>query len=296
MKNGNFDTSIKNMGKPRTDMPLFLLPNQSDLVTGTMLGDATINRKCGYYSFTQKLANEEYVDHVGQVLEPFTIHYDTREYEPGFWRKTIRTCSCQVFKELRKKWYTDRRKIVPPDLKLNPKIIGYWYADDGYLLAPRKRLEFSTNGFQDEEVRFLIELLAEFDIRAALHRDPSRKPIIRVKMRSFLNTVEFLKPHVPWKCMAYKLNLKKMPKTKAGWGANKLTKFEVRQIRTLYNTGKYSQGELGKMFRISRRMAHLIINNKAHPEANVGLRGSAEVSVTFRYEANPKPSPLVSPL
>jgi hypothetical protein len=105
-----------------------------------------------------------------------------------------------------------------------------------------------------------------------------------------------LKPHVPWKCMAYKLNLKKMPKTKAGWGANKLTKFEVRQIRTLYNTGKYSQGELGKMFRISRRMAHLIINNKAHPEANVGLRGSAEVSVTFRYEANPKPSPLVSPL
>lgn len=273
------------MSKSRTDMPLILTAEQNDLVIGTMLGDATINYKNFYYSFTQKLANHEYVIHVGKVLEPFTIHYDQRETKDGWKRSTVRTCTCEVFKELRKIWYCDRKKVVP-NITLNPRIVAYWMADDGYHLAKRKRIELSTNCFQDSEVIRLIFLLEGLGIKSALHRDPGNKPIIRIKPRSYFDFLEMIKPHMPWQCMAYKLNTSNTPKTKEGWGANKLNYTKARKIRYLCIHKEMTQISVSKLFGVSRRMVNLIVNNKAWVEADCGLRGDAEVTVKYNFIAN----------
>jgi hypothetical protein len=274
------------MPNPRTDMPLALTPEQHDLVTGTMLGDATINRKHRYYSFSQQLLKHEYVCYVGKVLEPFTIHYDQRTTKEGWERSTVRTCTCQVFKDLRNVWYVGRTKIVPEGLIINPKIVGYWFSDDGYHLAKRKRLELSTNSFQDNEVRRLIDLLKGLGIKSGLHRDSDRKPIIRIKQRSYFDFLDMVRPYIPWKCMAYKLDMTETPKTREGWGANKLDYSKARQIRHLCLQKDMTQAVVGKLFGVSRRMVNLIVNNKAWAEADVGLRGGADVTVRYNFVAN----------
>lgn len=75
-----------------------------------------------------------------------------------------------VFTDWRSKWYKlidetkdEFVKIVPTDLKLSPITIAHWVADDGNVnqtkLPYRFRIELSTHGFTEKEVRFLADLL-----------------------------------------------------------------------------------------------------------------------------------------
>jgi DNA-binding XRE family transcriptional regulator len=88
--------------------------------------------------------------------------------------------------------------------------------------------------------------------------------------------------------MFYKLDTTNTPKTRQGWGANKINFRIARKIRETYNGGDISQSKIADIFGLSRRMVNLIVNNKAWTEADVGLRGSAEVWLRFSYEAGTK--------
>lgn len=76
--------------------------------------------------------------------------------------------------------------------------------------------------------------------------------------------------------------LRKWGLTKAGWGSGKM-KRKSRHVRLLYATENYTQEELAQMFGVRRETINQIINEKTYPEANFGLRGGADATVTFRY-------------
>ena len=77
-----------------------------------------------------------------------------------------------------------------------------------------------------------------------------------------------------------------MPKTREGYGAHKLSKWQVSEIRRLYDYEQYDQLKLAHMFGVSRRMIYLIVNNKSHKHnKNIGTQGSADVHFTIKAES-----------
>ena len=60
-------------------------------------------------------------------------------------------------------------KIVPKDLKLTPIVLAYWIAGDGSWDRSRNAVKICTNGFTENEVKFLIDnLLRKLDISSKL--------------------------------------------------------------------------------------------------------------------------------
>lgn len=62
------------------------------------------------------------------------------------------------------KWYCNKKKIIPLDLKLNNEIIATWLCDDGWVKKSKNNyfeIGFATNGFTLHEVEFLKNLLIE---------------------------------------------------------------------------------------------------------------------------------------
>lgn len=47
-------------------------------------------------------------------------------------------------------------------------------------------------------------------------------------------------------------------------GASKLTDNQVREIRQLYNSGKYTKSKLGKMYKVHRTTIYYIVNKKTY--------------------------------
>lgn len=44
--------------------------------------------------------------------------------------------------------------------------------------------------------------------------------------------------------------------------SNKLNEMKVAEIRRLYNTGRYTQKQLGAMYKVSGPMIHVIVHNR----------------------------------
>lgn len=270
------------------NLPTELNDAQKEIITGTLLGDATINGKCYYYAFTQHLSKQDYVDHIANALSPFTISCKQIHRSDQSLSYHMRTITSHIFKDLRSLWYKDKKKRIPREIVITPRTLAHWYCDDGYLLAKRKRIELATNGFSVEEIDMLAFFLRrDLAIKAGVHRDHGRRPILRVHPRSFFDFIEVVKPYVIWKSLAYKLDTSETPKTREGWGANKLSKEQVAEIRRLYDTDLYSQRCLAKMFGVSIRNINLIVNNKIHVIKNtLGFSGGAEYRLILPYNGS----------
>ena len=134
----------RKFGVCNNSIRLELLPNnltdlQSEIVCGLLLGDGSIGRKktlgsnCRF-GFGQKHKNKEYVEHIYNILLPFsrpvypTVRILRNKKHKGF---QFSTTSHPIFTYLQSKWYTGKQKIVPSDLKLTWQTVAYWYMDDG---------------------------------------------------------------------------------------------------------------------------------------------------------------------
>lgn len=76
----------------------------------------------------------------------------------------FRTSNNQSLTEIYNRWYPNKIKEVPKDLKLTPVVMAHWIADDGCLQFPklpyRFQLDLSTDGFCKLDVERLINLLS----------------------------------------------------------------------------------------------------------------------------------------
>jgi hypothetical protein len=166
---------------------LSLTEEQKDLIYGTLLGDSTMGLRQGekIYSlkFEQKAANEEYVNHLYEIMEPYVgtppaIRKNTNTGEnKSVWFRTYRHSSFIFYFNLfykieEKNGKLMAVKMVPKNIHkiLNARVLAYWFMDDGTLSGPN--YYFSTQGFQKHEVERLSHALKIcFGIKSAVHKD-----------------------------------------------------------------------------------------------------------------------------
>ena len=279
-----------------------LSPLQLEVVNGTMLGDAHIKKKYSSYRFKQCLKNEEYVNHIHNILIPFSKSIvKTLEKKPNningkvvnidFWNGEyleavyFDTYSVDIFKNLRNIWYPEGKKIVPKDLELTTKMLFYWFLDDGCNNPLKKTCSLHTDGFTKEDVEFLAEQIRNFNIRCTVQRKKNNH-IIAISSHSYFDFIDFIKPYCTIECMKYKFDTSKAPITRPGWGTDKLNFEKAERIRILYDTNEYKMKDLAKMFDVSAASIARVINNQTYKKFTaINIHGSAQAEIKLNYQA-----------
>ena len=120
------------------------------VLDGWMLGDGHMALPGQQSFFSHVSKHEEYRDYVSKYLENVP-HRKYLYYAMGNTYYRLRTCSTVEFAEIYKKWYKDKKKIIPEDIKLSPLTVNHWFMDDGTMGKRDKNIILSTNCFTKEE-------------------------------------------------------------------------------------------------------------------------------------------------
>ena len=148
---------------------------QKEVIIGTLLGDSTIpKQKAGYnLKFEQTIRQEDYIWHLYEVFEPFVgtppkvrnIKGGNAKDRQSIWFRTYRH---DVFKFYYDFFYpidtqdlSRRKKKVPKMIHkvLTPRVLAYWFMDDGTYNQKSKAFFFNTQGFCYSDICILSKAL-----------------------------------------------------------------------------------------------------------------------------------------
>lgn len=201
-----------------------LTDRQQEILTGCLLGDGHLEapRKTTHNSRFrkgQKTANATYQKALYRELSPYSMNLKPYQKKTGLLAGKPRcdieyvfyTCNHPVFTELRNQWYRDSTKVIPDELRLTPLCLAYWFCDDGYIGENNAHL--CTHCFREEEVSRL-EILLNQDLNLPFHIRPARinsqgdqQYVLFLGSNKYETFIELIRPHIPWKCMRYKLRI-----------------------------------------------------------------------------------------
>lgn len=148
-----------------------------DVIIGLLLSDAHLSRPYTEFqnsSFSISISSKykTFPYYVEDYLKKLNLNVHKKEFtrKTGVIHWNVKTTVDKQFTELRKIWYPNGIKIVPRYLKLNPKIIAYWFMGDGssgYYLRGNKKvvLSLQTQRFSLNDVLFLKYQLELLDIK-----------------------------------------------------------------------------------------------------------------------------------
>lgn len=189
-------------------LPDELTQEQKDAIIGTLLGDGSIYLQKGKtsacYKFGQCLQRIEYVEYLNKLLKPFS--HEIKKDGNKFY---FYTSFCNLFLELRQKWYPDGKKIVP-DFEINNRILYFWFMDDGCNQPSNKSAYLYTNGFQKEESQLLCDKLKyDFSIKSNIvkktEKDYGIYYYIRINSESYFDFMDIVISGGPqFGCFDYK--------------------------------------------------------------------------------------------
>jgi hypothetical protein len=205
-----------------------LTEDQVDVIVGSLLGDANLKRfSHDRNSYMTKPQSEEKVEYI-------RWHYDfLRPYSGSIrqYRLTERVSSTghrftesrgfifstvahPVFTALRSKWYPDdsdhsylQKKRIPSDLRLNPRVIAVWLADDGTTSHSDRRIGLCTQGFPECDVDLLVDQLRSVFAFKCKKVPAAKSYMIRVSAESYKSFLDLVIPYFPWKCLGHKVDL-----------------------------------------------------------------------------------------
>lgn len=243
--------------KERLEAEPQLTSRQIEIITGSLLGDATLT-KVGVISEKHSWANscftvahsekqKGYVEWMYREMIPVSREITTRLSKstvidgrttsggvPTYYLETQRH---SVLTEMERKWYSRdddgnyvyrisngkkyRIKTVPMDLELTPLATAIWFFDDGYIRTPERNLWICTQSFSWDECEFLACQLHRLGISDAWvewkHKKAKKHPLIHIGCRSFMDFVEMVRQFLPSDDLAYKVDT-------SGWTEPKFTK------------------------------------------------------------------------
>ena len=177
-----------------------------EVIKGTLLGDGSIlmYSKTGvsaprYSKFSSK---EDYAFHIASHLHKKPkdrIFLSTKEVEGKFYEGySFRTTTTKLLTPYYEKWYSgeNHKKIVPKDLILTPRIILYWFMDDGYTIYRDAYIGIReivigglcSESFSKEDNEFLCNQLKNMRLSASVRFG---KGIKGTGYRIFLNQTAF---------------------------------------------------------------------------------------------------------
>ena len=198
---------------------------QQDVILGSMLGDGFVTQgQHGHARFEKKQCakHQEYLYWHAEVLNHYSksiayfrsgkpihdnknkiIGMTTEKLCDGY---RLRTVNHPYFSELRKQWYSlsDKTKRVPRSLKLTPRMLAIWLADDGSNHKQHRECYLHTQSFCKDDQCFLIEQLKSLNIAASLARDGNKLPILRISSNSYVAMIQMIQPYFLWDCMGRK--------------------------------------------------------------------------------------------
>lgn len=166
---------------------------QKEILVGTLLGDATIakSKKIALnVKFEQKLANEEYINHLYEIFEPYVGTPPKVRNIIGGGAKDRQSIWFRTYRHIDFKFYYDlfyiktnqdlRKKRVPKLIHkfLTPRALAYWFMDDGsYYYNKSKTTQqkvyyFNTQSFSYEDIKILKKALKlNFNFDTNIYKD-----------------------------------------------------------------------------------------------------------------------------
>ena len=196
-----------------------------EVLNGTLLGDGCICKqsktKESSPRYSKYSSKEDYSFHVASLLHktpekrifPVTKKIDNDFFE-GY---SFRTNTSNLLIPFYDKWYPESnnyKKIIPNDLILTPRMILYWFMDDGFSIYKDKYLgsqnhvigAFCSESFTKNENEFLCSQLKNFGLSASVRPGVGIKGTgyrIFLNQHTFSSFLKLIGP-CPIKSMEYK--------------------------------------------------------------------------------------------
>jgi LAGLIDADG DNA endonuclease family len=190
---------------------------QHQLIIGSLLGDGGLHKRKkethnSYFYKKAAHANLEYLnwhkeklgDYFAYLNKEFAHLKTTSKTYEGF---NLSTRCHPVFTSLRKKWYSNNKKVIPKDLVISPFILAIWFCDDGYNDFKDGTACFCTDCFTLDEHKLLVDVIkrdVDIDVRIVKYRETWR---LDVPTTSYLPLLNLIKPFVMWDCFQHKIKI-----------------------------------------------------------------------------------------
>ncbi len=178
----------------RKNQKLFVSSRQEEILIGSLLGDAYITKR-EQIQFEQSKNQKEYLFWKHQELS--TISYKNVSMVKRFDKRfnkiytSYRFWTRQYFSSWRKKYYLEKKKIIPKDIHITPLVLAVWYMDDG-CLSDHKCI-IATDGFSKEDIVFLQKLLLDnFGIKSSVKNGSK----LMIKKESFKTFFSIISPYI----------------------------------------------------------------------------------------------------
>lgn len=202
------------MGKP---VRKTLTERQRHISIGTILGDACLEFD-GYrgtrLQIKQSREKKRYVFWLFEEFKNLCKSSPKQKKDTSQWY--FSTQHLEDFTKLREKFYSEKRKVVPEDIKqylVSPLAIATWYMDDGALDYRSKGSHYAyylnTDCFSFKEAELLKEVLwSNFQVKATVQNNNYRDrnhPRLYIGSKSRDKFLKIIKPFIIEEVFAHKL-------------------------------------------------------------------------------------------
>ena len=149
---------------------LRLTDRQRQTLVGILLGDGHLETRNFGRTFRlkieQSVRHQEYVNHLYEIFGNWVRSFPRVRKVKIPTHQSVNVCfstlSHTAFRYYGEKFYKNRRKILPDDIKslLTPRGFAYWYMDDGSIKSSEsKGVILNTQSFEFYEVQHLCDVL-----------------------------------------------------------------------------------------------------------------------------------------
>jgi len=147
-----------------------------EILDGLILGDACLERRKKTHNarYHHECVHYTYMNYIKQVInqtDTFIVSDFYPKERPTLPNSTYTVCSYvhEILTEQEERWYTNRIKHIPEDIRLTPNVLKHWYIGDGWLSwnTSNKRYKegwnpihgicFATEGFSFEDTDILLD-------------------------------------------------------------------------------------------------------------------------------------------
>ncbi|MBA7573611.1 hypothetical protein ES708_15409 [subsurface metagenome] len=185
-----------------------ILSNKAkQFIYGELLGDGcleNISRSSSRFTYASKYL--DYVKWLSSELNNFGLKQSGKIMQHdnnwGTYYQYKTKCYPEL-KEIRSKWYTNGKKIVPKDIKLTPLTCRQWYIGDGSLRHPidaKPAIVLSTDNFTICNVELLVNKINILGLKATRYLSTNRIYIWANSTKIFLDYIGLC----PVNCYKYK--------------------------------------------------------------------------------------------
>jgi hypothetical protein len=172
---------------------------QKSVIIGCIFGDGYLRRlqgrKDAFLEINHSIKAKKYVDWKYSVLRgicvspPIKRRIDEKRVAYRFFTRQHPELS-----KLYKRFYREGKKLIPPEIKLNPVILAVWFMDDGSK-TKKGDIYLNSQQFDFKSQRRLLHALRRIGIRARMNKD-KKYYRIRILKESIPKLLELIKLHI----------------------------------------------------------------------------------------------------